>query len=193
MLMFLIYFVVITGALLYVSLVNQSVSSWIRALGFEDEMIIGGCVLIGLLLGYLLSRMHEGFEEHKELSDEERRTLEFKREEILPGQYKNEDLPPMIGYEDAGRINKYANVEQVREVKSIKIPNPEININPPETLPPMDSNRTWLSELNGDVVEGFEYPNEEMKEASEFNTGCQKCGEPMAYTSWQDFWKAGCQ
>lgn len=40
-------------------------------------------------------------------------------------------------------------------------------------------------------VECFEF-NQEIKENKEMMSGCSKCGVPMQYTTWQDFWKAGC-
>lgn len=34
--------------------------------------------------------------------------------------------------------------------------------------------------------------NNEIKENKDMNSGCAKCGVPMEYTTWQEFWKAGC-
>jgi hypothetical protein len=250
---FVLYFVLFTAIALYVTMNSRK----FIGIDMTREMSIVASVVFGALLGALFSSFHgkEGYD------------------------------TKMIGYDNVEYVHAYANTIVDRAVKSVKIPNEEVNINPA----PCDlQGRTWLADeleprsvdpavveveraivkKHGDHVqememlqreheakmmnlqrqhetkivamkdpamirreqdahnakmndlqnahmekmmkkqqahdreivamekkpvmkESFELPGE-IRENREFDSGCQKCGVPMPYTTWQDFWHAGC-
>jgi hypothetical protein len=252
---FVLYFVLFAGIAFYVTMNSRK----FIGINLSLEMSILASAVFGALFGAIFSSFHrkEGYDTNTK----------------------------MIGYDDVDYVHAYANTIVDRAVKSVKIPNQEVNINPA----PCDlQGRTWLSddlevrsvdpavvdveraiikkhsthvqtmenlqreheskmmnlqreheakivamkdpnmirreqdahnakmnelqnahvdmmmkkqqthdreivemEKKPVVKESFELPGE-IRENREFDSGCQKCGVPMPYTTWQDFWKAGC-
>jgi deoxycytidylate deaminase len=254
--MFMLYFVLFTGISLYVTMNSKK----LLKIDMSREVAIGVSIVIGLAFGMLFQSF-------------------FRRE-----NYDEKDK--MIGYDQVDYVHAYANTIVDRAVKSIKIPNQEVDINP---KPCEMVGRTWLNDglpvdsvdmavvdvesqkkilsmrrehnakmteiqasheemmrklqaehearilalktpqdiskaqtehnakmneiqnahvdkmmqlqrehdqsvvkaASSTTKEGFELPGE-IRENREFDSGCQKCGVPMPYTTWQDFWKSGC-
>lgn len=253
--MFILYFVLFTGIALYVTMNARK----FIGIDLKFEVSILASVVFGGVLAAIFSSFHR-----KEGYDTDTK---------------------MIGYDSPEYVHAYANTIVDRAVKSVKIPNQEVNINPapcdlqgrtwlnddlePQSVDPavveversivkkhndhiqnmenhqieheqkmmklqseheakivalkdpeairrvQDAHNAKMNELQNAhvdkmmkmqqthdreivemekkpaVKESFELPGE-IRENREFDSGCQKCGIPMPYTTWQDFWKAGC-
>jgi hypothetical protein len=252
---FVLYFVLFAGIAFYVTMNSRK----FMGIDMTRDMSVVVSVVFGTLLAMLFSSFHskEGYDTKTK----------------------------MIGYDDPEYVHAYANTIVERAVKSIKIPNEEVDINPapcdlqgrtwvgdelePRSVDPavveveraiinkhaahvqemehlqrehegkmmalqreheakivamkdpamirreQDMHNAKMNDLQNAhmekmmkkqqahdleivkmekkpaVKESFELPGE-IRENREFDSGCQKCGVPMPYTTWQDFWQAGC-